>query len=251
MQNQNQNQPNINGLMFDPEKLLPYLRNRGGNNMMPFMQGSNQLMPTGGMEQGGANTGAMPPAGSSISHGAASSPDYTGIGAGIGALFGGSLFGGNNPYSAELKEMEGIPKYFDPVEKQYASLMADPGAVMSKFGEGFDQSPGYGFQKQQATEAANQAAAAGGMVGSPAEQQQLAKTVTGLSNQDYYNYINHVMSLYGQGLSGSKGVAEDLSELAESEAQMRGAQSGFGNQRAGGIAGGIGSGIGALAGHFL
>ena len=69
-------------------------------------------------------------------------------------------------------------------------MVNDPNALYSKFGQGFQQSPGYKFQVDQATNAANSAASAGGMLGTPAEQQQLAGTVGGLANQDFYNYMN-------------------------------------------------------------
>jgi len=245
-------------------------------NMMPFMQGSNQLMPM----QGGANTGAMPPSGSSVGaeYGQGEmggSSGGMGGGAGGGTVLGslaGMLFN-KNPYGAEESELSGIPseleKYLGPymqmgkwaipqLESQYGSLMSDPGGKLSQLGSGFQQSPGYEFQKQQAIGAENQAAAAGGMTGSPAEQLQVGKTATGFANQDYNNYLNHVMNLYQQGLGGgmgmmqtgygaSKSLAEDIANIMQSEAGMKGASAQYGNDQLGGLFGNITSGIESAA----
>ena len=66
----------------------------------------------------------------------------------------------------------------------------------------FKESPGYRYNVDQATQAANQAAAAGGMLGSPAEQTALARTVHGLADNDFQNYFRNVLGLYRGGLSG-------------------------------------------------
>jgi hypothetical protein len=89
------------------------------------------------------------------------------------------------------------------LQSQYNKMMSNPGAVMNGIGAGFQQSPGYQFQTQQAEQAANHASAAGGMLGSPQQQQQIAGTVNNLANQDYYNYLNHGLGLYSQGLQGA------------------------------------------------
>ncbi len=44
------------------------------------------------------------------------------------------------------------------------------------------------------------------MAGSPQHQQQAATMAEGLANQDYYNYMNHVMGMYGQGLQGNQDI---------------------------------------------
>ncbi len=153
------------------------------------------------------------------------------------SMFGG-LFGGgnqNNQYASSQAAMPylnqigtNITPYFNPyinagqqalpqlqqqygnllgegagLQNQYNQLMNDPTSVMNKIGAGFQQSPGYQWQVNQSLGAANRAAAAGGMVGSPAEQQQIAGTVNQLANQDYYNYLNHGMSMYNTGLQGA------------------------------------------------
>ena len=147
-------------------------------------------------------------------------------------LFGG---GQNTQYASSQAAMpylnqigQQIPQYFNPyinagqqalpaLQHQYGQLlgqgagimnqnnqlMNNPGGVMNRIGAGFQQSPGYQFSVNQALGAANRAASAGGMLGSPMEQQNIAGTVTGMANQDYYNYLNHGMSMYDTGLQNA------------------------------------------------
>lgn len=140
-----------------------------------------------------------------------------------------------------LKQIPGTMKpYYEPyigagrealgtLQQQYGSLLNDPTALMQALGSQYQQSPGYQWNVNQATNAANQAAAAGGMVGSPQEQQQLAGTVSGLANQDYYNFLNHALGLYGEGLSGMKDINQTgymaSTDLAQSIANALMAQS--------------------------
>lgn len=90
----------------------------------------------------------------------------------------------------------------------YSGLVNDPSGFMNKLGSTFQQSPGYNWQTSQALGAANRAAAAGGMAGSPAEQQQIAGVTNQLANQDYYNYLNHVMNTFNTGLNGLNGISD-------------------------------------------
>ncbi len=141
-----------------------------------------------------------------------------GIGAGLGALMMG---GGEDPYKAGNEYYKQIPgtvsPYYNPYidagksamgqsQGQYGQLINDPGGKFNQFGAGYQKSPGYDWQLGQGMEAANNAAASGGMAGSPQHQQQAATMATGLANQDYYNYMNHVMSMYGQGLQGNEHI---------------------------------------------
>ncbi len=89
------------------------------------------------------------------------------------------------------------------VMDQYSHLMQDPNAVMNQIGGQYQSSPGYQWQLGQGMNAANNAAAAGGMAGSPQHQQQAAQMAEGLANQDYWNYMTHGLGLYGQGLQGA------------------------------------------------
>lgn len=175
-------------------------------------------------------------------------------GLGLGSVMMGGNY--NNPADAAQPYFDQIPgtisPYYQPyinagqgamssLQDQYGQLVNDPAAKLNSIGQGYQQSPGYQFKVDQATKAANQAAAAGGMLGSPMEQQQLASTVTGLADQDYYNWMNQALGLYGSGLSGYQGLnqmgygasnelAQSLANALMSQGQL--AYTGAANQNA-------------------
>lgn len=193
-----------------------------GGGMPPF--GMNYFNPQGGSPYssqqgmlGGAMGGGFSPSGK-----------MTDIAGGLFNLFGGAKNPSNSamPY---LDQMGGkIDQYMDPfiqsgnqmrpmLQDQYKQMISNPGGVMNHIGEGFQQSPGYQFQVNQAQNASNRAASAGGMLGSPMQQQNIAGTVNNLANQDYYNYLDHGMNMYGQGMQGASHM-NDLSFGASSQA---------------------------------
>lgn len=189
-------------------------------------------------------------------------------------LFGG----GKNPADAAMPYLNQIPgqtnqyqdPFFqagkgalDPLKEQYNKLLGDPGAFMNKIGESYQQSPGYKFALEQALAAGNNAAAAGGMSGTPQSQYQQMQTVTGLANQDYNSWLGNALGLYGQGLSGEQGLANTGQQAGQNMADMianllaqqgnmafRGAQEE--NSQRNSLLGGLGklggAGLGALAG---
>jgi len=83
---------------------------------------------------------------------------------------------------------------------QANNLVNNPTGMMNQIGAGYQSSPGYNWQVQQSQQAANNAAAAGGMAGSQAEQQNIAGTVGQLANQNYWQYVNNGLGMYNQGL---------------------------------------------------
>ena len=185
----------------------------------------------------------------------------------------GNMFGFKNPSDAASPYMNQIQptleKYMHPytqagewalpqMQQQYAGLINDPTALMNKIGQGYQASPGYQYNVDQATKAANQAAAAGGMVGSPAEQQALAGQISGMVSQDYGDYLSRALGMYGQGLSGMQGIgqmgygaasnlSESLANALASQAQLAYAGQNSENQNRGGSWGSL---IGGLAGLF-
>ena len=88
-----------------------------------------------------------------------------------------------------------------------SSLVNNPAGFMNQLGSTFQQSPGYDWEKGQALQSANRASAAGGMAGSPAEQQQIAGVTGQLANQDYYNYLHNVLGVFGSGMEGLNGIS--------------------------------------------
>lgn len=141
----------------------------------------------------------------------------------LGGLLGQGLGMANdkwvNPADQASKTLGQIPgaakNAYDPyinagmgalpqLQDQYKSLLGDPGSALNKIGQGYQQSPGFDFQVKQALKAAGNAAAAGGMAGSPQHQYQNEEVATGLANQDYNNWLSKALGLYGQGLSGQQ-----------------------------------------------
>lgn len=187
------------------------------------------------------------------------------FGAGLGSIIG-SFFGGD-PYKDAGKYLNQVPdiykKYLGPyaqegindlpfLRSQYGQLVNDPGGFIDRMGAGYKESPGFKYNVQEATRAANQAAAAGGMLGTPAEQAALAKRVSGMASQDYNDYLNHVLGAYGQGLSGyghledqgfdaSGQMANSLANYLASRAKLAEAQGQSNQQKWGGIGGFLGS----------
>lgn len=187
------------------------------------------------------------------------------LGAGIAGLF-------NNPGDSALNYLDKfqgqVTPWFNPyidagklalpqLQEQYGNLINNPTAMMNQIGSSYKASPGYQWQVNQATNAANRAGAASGMAGSPMEQQKLAQTVTGLANQDYYNYMNQGLNQYQQGLAGLSGLAgyglnagTSLADVLQrnAQAQSQAAYAGTANDDMG--IGSLIGGIGAIASFF-
>lgn len=111
-----------------------------------------------------------------------------------------------------------VTQYLDPytqagqdalpeLQQQFMQLLQDPTAMMKQIGAGFQASPGYQYNVDQATQAAMQSGAASGMAGSPAVQEALAKNISGLASQDYNQYMQQALGQYGMGLQGEGSLA--------------------------------------------
>jgi hypothetical protein len=140
------------------------------------------------------------------------------FGAGLGDYFAG----GKNPADAANPYFNKIPGVlqgaYNPymqagqgalgaLGQQYGQLLNNPGGFINSVGKNFQQSPGYQFQVDQSTRAAQNAANAGGMAGSVQNQQQVGGIANQLANQDYYNYLGNALGQYDQGLQGEQGIA--------------------------------------------
>lgn len=186
-------------------------------------------------------------------------------------LFGG---GGGNPSHEANKYLDQIPdelrKYFDPyinrgnragdlLEGQYGDLLRDPGGRLNQIGGGYQQSPGFKFAMEQALGGAGRAAAAGGMAGSPMHSQQNMELATNLANQDYNNWIQNALGLYGRGMGGAEnmygigakagmGLGENLASVLAQKAAYGFEGQNYENQRRGGIGGLLGGAAGMYFG---
>jgi hypothetical protein len=128
------------------------------------------------------------------------------------------------------------------LQGQYGNLLNDPGGMLNKIGGGYQQSPGFKFAMQQALQGGNHTAAAGGMAGSPQHEQENMQLATNLANQDYNNWIQNALGLYGHGLSGEEnmygigakagmGMGEDMANILNNQAQLAYAGQAGQNQR--------------------
>jgi hypothetical protein len=121
------------------------------------------------------------------------------------------------------------------LQEQLMRLLKNPGDVMNEIGKGYKESPGYQRKVEQAMGASNRAAAAGGMLGSNAQQEGIAGTINDIASEDYNDYLDRAMkeyetglgglgSLFGEGLGGLEGLNkmgfEGSNELAQSLANL-------------------------------
>lgn len=136
----------------------------------------------------------------------------------IGGLLG---IGDQNPADAASEYYNKLPGLFNKtyqpymqqgqnayglMQPQMQQMLQNPGQLLSNIGKGFQQSPGYQFQMNQAMDAARAMGGAQGMAGSPANQQQAMTVAHGLADQDYNNYLGHALGLFGQGMN----TAQDM-----------------------------------------
>jgi len=193
------------------------------------------------------------------------------IGSGLMNMFGG---GNKNPADAAMPYLQQIPgqakPYYDPYiqagtgalpewQKQLQSLLNDPGALLNRLGQGYQASPGYQWQLNQGENAIGNAMAAGGMAGSPEHGQRAGQLAENLANQDYYNYLDKVLGLYGSGLSGEQNLQKQGFDASSQFANLlANALAGQGEYAYGGVAGenqaksqgmnNLFGGLGAIAG---
>lgn len=93
---------------------------------------------------------------------------------------------------------------YQPLQDQYNTMMNNPSQIISNLGAGFQESPGYQYTQQQAAYAGNNAAAAGGMAGSPQHQQYAQETAGHIADQEFNNYMKQALGIYDQGISGNQ-----------------------------------------------
>jgi hypothetical protein len=183
------------------------------------------------------------------------------------------FFGGGNtdPSKGAMEYLHQIPgqiaPYFDPyinagkgaigtLQGQYGNLLGNPGGMLNQIGQGYQQSPGFKFAMQQALQGSGNAAAAGGMAGSPQHQQQNMQLASDIASQDYNNWMHNALGLYGQGLSGEQGLyagglqagtsmADQIAQMLASKAQL--SYAGQASQNAGGGMGSMLGTIGSIA----
>jgi hypothetical protein len=113
---------------------------------------------------------------------------------------------GNQSMSALGNQIASLLGGGSQLQSTYGSMMSNPGGYLNSIGAGYQQSPGYQYELQQGQDAVSNAAASGGYVGTPQEQQYMANTTEGIANQDYNDWLNHTMSILQIGIGGAQGM---------------------------------------------
>lgn len=137
------------------------------------------------------------------------------------------LFNQAQPMYDEAGNIVGrTPQYVNQYLSPYLGLNRyaeeNPEDTLSRLGESYKQSPGYKYNLEEATRAANNAAAAGGYSGTPTHQVQLAKALSGIASQDYNNYLNNALGLHGMqqqmGYGANTLATNTLSDMLKNQA---------------------------------
>lgn len=147
------------------------------------------------------------------------------------------LFGGRNPADAANPYLNQIPgvghQYYDPyvnagldasgkLKKQFESLFSDPTAFMDKLMEGYEPSKGYQFQKDALTKELGNTAAAGGVAGTPMDQMNQGAGVQDLLGKDQQQFLQNALGIFGTGLEGEQGIANQGFNASGSLADLLG-----------------------------
>lgn len=218
----------------------------------PMMMGTS----SGQMNTNSSAASAASPALSAISP---AMGIISGVGSALGSLYSINPADEAMGYVSQLGETVG--PYFDPyidaglgaldtLYDEYGNLISNPQSIYDMLASGFQASPGYQYNYDQAMNASNSAAAAGGMLGSPAHTQQSQEMAMQLANQDYYNYLDNMTSLYSMGLGGmgdinqmgygaSNQMANYMAQELMAQAYLAAMSAKFKNAQTGGLIGGI------------
>lgn len=193
---------------------------------------------------------------------------------GIGGHFAGADAGGVNGAQANLDWINKIPdiykQYLGPYQdagtkalgtyqNQLDSLLKDPMGFVNNINAGFQKSPYYNFLTNEMTNASNNAAAAGGTLGTGSHQYELAKLINGLASGEQQQYFNNVMQpfnsalsgqqfLTGQGYNAGRDIAQGIGGAYQQAGNLAGQQAMAQAGRTGGLLGGVGGLLGGLGG---
>jgi hypothetical protein len=187
----------------------------------------------------------------------------------LGDLFGG---GSNAPEAASgyYSQIPGIYKKYlnpfmisgkkalGPYSEKLNELLSNPEGFIKNIMGSYHASPQYNNDVAAATSAANNASAAGGTLGTGAEQSQLASNIDNLSNKYQQQYLQNIMGAFMPGLQRMGGLvsmgANEANSMAQGLAQNMMDQGGLAYQKNededNGLSGGI-SGLAAIASDFL
>lgn len=96
---------------------------------------------------------------------------------------------------------------FGKTKTQYEDMMNDPTGFINKIMEQYKESEGYGFAKDRLTKEMGNAAAMGGVAGTPMDQMNQAEGVQELLSKDMQQFLQNALGRYDTGLTGEEGIA--------------------------------------------
>lgn len=156
-------------------------------------------------------------------------------------IFGGGDSGSNvtNQYLSQIPGMERkeLGPFIEPgktagpiLSEQFGQMAQDPTSIINAIMGQYQPSQGYQFEKGELQRALSNTAAAGGMRGTPFEQEQQGKLVQGLLSQDMQDWLRNVLGVQQAGLAGeqglfgtgagvAQGMASDLANVLGQQAQ--------------------------------
>jgi len=108
---------------------------------------------------------------------------------------------GYDPYVNEGRDASGKTK------SAYEEMMNDPTGFINKLMGGYKESEGYQYQKENLTKDLGNAAAAGGIAGTPYDQMQQGEGIQKLLSADMQQFLQNALGRYDTGLQGEQGIA--------------------------------------------
>jgi len=139
----------------------------------------------------------------------------------LSKLFGGggdnSPSGAAQPYTSQIPGVahEGYDRSIGRgrtadagLDNEYTSMMNDPQAFMNHIMENYKPSEGYQTQKNELMNTMGNTSAAGGIAGTPMDQQNQAQGVQGLLSKDMQEYLANIMGIHDKGVAGEQGVSD-------------------------------------------
>ena len=173
--------------------------------------------------------------------------------------------GGSNPYSgleslydpymASIKPYQDAGKFGLNEYRKAIGNFLDQGPVgfENQIMSQYQSSPWATYQTQQVTDAANKAAAAGGFLGTPQEQEALANKVQGIVSQDQQKFYQDAVQPYEYGTGQAANLVnvgqatnQDQLNYLNSIANIRASENEWNNQNRG--FGGFMNSLGGLVG---
>lgn len=185
--------------------------------------------------------------------------------------------GGKNPADAAMPYLDKIPgmehQAYDPyigygkdaasiLNPQYAAMGKDPVAFLENIMKGYQPSKSYQLKEEEASRAAGNTAAAGGMRGSLSDIKNQARIADSLLGEDMQQWLNNVMGIQKEGMGGlshlfdtgfdaTKGLTGDLANVLGTQASLAFQGQANQNQSRNDLISGLLKALGGVAGFQL